>query len=376
MFLRVLVVVLAFASVADTAVAQRDFRRGFYGGRGSAILQGTRFRASSSFGTMPYYPPYQFQFGGQFAPVQYFLPPAVLHNGNLYQTYGLSPYGYVFGPAGHYGLGTVPIPGYQPYRVQRSYSASGLTMQGGGPSTVAKPNLNPTPQAQNSLPMSPEIEPAPVVIQQAAAGDVQSAMRFEKAADSLFRTGNYNRAYSAYKSSLKADQSRGEPYLRIATVFMALGRYEPAIRYLKQGIDYKPNVAKAFRLEDVYGPGGEQIRESHLSALKAWTTENMGSPDRQLLTGAMLFFSNRKDEAAEYLKRAANTSRRPGRAATLLAAQADAFIPPAPADQSLKLAPDPGDQPEPLPMPKLKANDGNIPGLIVPPAPTPAKAGQ
>jgi tetratricopeptide (TPR) repeat protein len=362
---RLLLGLMFFVFAADVAEAQRGFRRGFYGPRGGRAERGYQQPPQ-----MPYYPPYQPYYGGQFAPVQYFTPPVVIHNGRAYYPYGFAPNG-----LNAYGQ---QIRGYRPFTVNQAVGGVGLKVQSPTGTLQGANKLQPVPEAGGALPKPQEIEPQPVNIQQIAAGDRDAAIRFQKEADLLFRTDNFNRAFSSYKASLEADRTRAEPYFRLATLFVSIERYEPAIRYLKQGLDYSPQFARTGdRLDDIYGDAGTNRKRAHLRRLISWAQENPGSPDRQLLAGAMLHFDDQPKTAAPYLERAGNLSQRPSRATTLLsAANAENVVPPSPQEPGLLLTPEPNtsELPEVPPSNLIPPP----PALQVPPPPaaTPPKAGQ
>lgn len=281
---------------------------------------------------MPYYVPYVPFYGGPFAPIQYFTPPLIINNG--YRSFG--------GFGGFYG---------STYS-QQQYITGGVKASG-------TPKFQPT--ASNLAVQKPvEIEPEPIKIQQVAAGDRIAAIRFQTEGDSLFRVGNYNRSFSAYKASLQADASRPEPYFRLATLFSAMRSYDPAVRYLKQGLDFAPAFAKeGNRLDAMYGLKGVEQKRLHLSAVETWAKQNLANPDRQLLAGAMLHFDDQQDRALPFLERASQLSQRPSRATTLLSAR-DSGLPTAPSNApGLLLQPVP--ETNPLPPPSL-------PNLEIPPA--------
>ena len=359
MALRILTATLITVGLTDAAFAQRGFRRGFYGPRGSARLAPTRRApalppppAYQQQGTVPYYPPYVPMYGGRFAPVQYYTPPVFIN-------------------------------GYRPpgiYSNQQLYGVQYRQQQvPGGLRVTGTPNLQRPPQSV-TVQKPVEIEPAPVNIQQVAAGDKVASIRFQTQGDSLFRTGNYNRAFSAYKSAIDADSGRPAPYFRLATLFSALRTYDSAIRYLKQGLDLAPGFARdGDRLDAMYGPAGGNQKRALISNVVAWAQQNSKSPDRQLLAGALLHFDDQPATAASFLERASQLSQRPARATALLSARDNEFIPPAPQAPGLLLQPEPEPETGQLPPPVLPISEEKevpptppklpMPNLDVPPDP-------
>ena len=356
MALRILTAALVMVSLTDAAFAQRGFRRGFYGARGSARLAPSRrgpvLPPAYRQGTIPFYPTYAPTYGGRFAPVQYFTPPVFIN--------GYRP--------------NVIYPNQQLYGAQyrRPQTPGGLQVTG-------PPNLQRPPQSVTAgKPV--EVEPAPVQIQQVAAGDTVASIRFQTQGDSLFRTGNYNRAFSAYRSAINADSSRPAPYFRLATLFSALRTYDSAVRYLKQGLDLAPGFARdGDRLDAMYGPAGGSEKRTLISNAVASAQQNLKSPDRQLLAGALLHFDDQQATAAPFLERASQLSQRPGRAVAILSARDNDFVPPAPEAPGLLLQLEPEPETGQLPPPTVEISEGKevpptppetpIPNLDVPPDP-------
>jgi tetratricopeptide (TPR) repeat protein len=296
-------------------------------------------------------------YGGRFAPVQYYTPPVFING---------------FRPPGVYSNG------------QQLYGARYRQQQiPGGLKVTGTPNLQKPPQSATAV-KPVEIEPAPLKIQQVAAGDKVASIRYQAQGDSLFRTGNYNRAFSAYKSAIEADPGRPAPYFRLANLFSALRTYDSAIRYLKQGLDLAPGFARdGDRLDAMYGPAGGNQKRTLISNVVAWAQQNAKSPDRQLLAGAMLHFDDQPATAAPFLERASQLSRRPARATAILSARDNDFIPPAPQAPGLLLQPEPEPETGQLPPPTLPISAEPdvpptppqlpIPNLDVPPDPIESK---
>ncbi len=330
---RTLVAILVCACCVEQAEAQRFRRFGRRSGGGPP-----RDFAPTIDLPRPFVP----QFGGQFAPVQYFTPPIIRGaDGRLYYPQidpRLTGYRY----------------GYQQNQViagQLRATPNQSQRQAGQGVRVAKPT-----KVQ-------EIEPPPVNVQQAAAGDQVAAIRFQGAGDTYFRTGNYNRAFGSYQSAISADATRAEPYFRMAFLFATIGRHDASVRYLKQGLDLAPEYPReGDGLGEMFGPNLAGKQGQVVAAVLASANRNSNSPDHQLMAGAVLFFNGNKRESAAYLERAANKSQRPARATALLSARGGSGV--VPASGELKLAPEP--EMGTLPSPTLK---------VVPPAKNELKVG-
>lgn len=297
-------------------------------------------------------------FGGPFAPIQYYTPPVFLNGAGYFGPYA----------GGFFDPWSVPVapPLTLGYGFQQQWIGTNL----GVASTVSSGSLittKPAPPVMAAIPEPApakvqEIEPGPVNVKVAAAGDRVAAIRFQAEGDVLLRSRNYNRAYSMYRASLTSDPSRPQAYYRLAFLFTAMQRYEPAIRYLKQGLDFAPKFPRSGdRLDTVYGPKHDAMKQQHVESVLEWAQQSPDSPDRQLLAGAMLHFNDQPGEAAELLERAARISQRPSRAIALLAASdpEPAAIPDP--TESLILEPD-----QPLEIPAAPV----LPDPVVPPTPT------
>ncbi len=288
--------------------------------------------------------PWGITLGGPYAPLQYYTPPIVIGGSGFYG--GPS----VFGPGGVYG-GYGAWGGYgavAPYGSWGGGFSGGVTGYGtgtqvlsGGSYTVVNPSAasgSAVPPSQPPVPA--EIEPQAVSFDPDAPRDADAAVRHQNAGDTYFRSGNYSRAFAAYKDSLAADPTRPDPLFRMAFMFTAMRRYDAAIRHLKQGIDFAPAYARTGdRLDALYGPGRELQKQQMIQSVLEWAGLEPESPDRQLLAGAVLHFDNRQDAAVQYLETAAKLSRRPSRALALLAAREGPQPPSAP-QPALKLTPE------------------------------------
>lgn len=351
--LRVAVALLLMAVMTNTGQAQ--FRRG--PGR---LMPPLRLPLPGRVATIQV--PYGVRFGTPFAPITYFNPP-VTANGYPLVAPGAYFYpGQRLGGVGRSGR-NFQQGGYYYFSngVQYRVSSNVMVRPGQNSGLVTNKPLAPNLGKQAARPV--EIEPPPVNVQLVGAGDPVAAKRFQDEGDTLLRTNQFNRAFNAYTASIDADGTRPDPYYRLAVLFSAMRRYEPAIRYLKQGLDFAPEFAKTGgRLADIYGVGRSAQRQQNVQTIVSRAKVNLKDPDTQLLAGAMLHFDNQQRAAATYLERAVQISQRPSRATALLSAR-DVDIPESPpaSGDSLILSPEPEPEPATLPPP------------LLPPAPEPIK---
>jgi hypothetical protein len=98
-------------------------------------------------------------------------------------------------------------------------------------------------------------------------------------------------AYERYKVAQGAASDRPEPYFRLGISLAAVGSFDSAVKYLKQGLDLDPQwPAHGDHLDTLFG---EENRLSVLSLIErvgGWAREDIRDPDRLFLMGVVLHF--------------------------------------------------------------------------------------
>lgn len=130
------------------------------------------------------------------------------------------------------------------------------------------------------------------------------SQRFIVLGDGYFAKQDYADAYSRYKSAQQAAPDMSDGFLRQGFALIAMGRYDHAARSFKRGISLAPHWADSgFRLDQLYGGGGQVAKAAHLEALAQAGLKGPGS-DLMFLLGVMLYFDGQAERAKPFFVRA------------------------------------------------------------------------
>lgn len=129
--------------------------------------------------------------------------------------------------------------------------------------------------------------PPPAVSQPTAAARLKS-LDLQLKGDQKMREQKWSEARAAYAASIAAVPGRAESHFRLAVCFVAIQRFDSAIREFKRAVALDPKCVKAAKsLKVLMGPDSHIIRTSIVSKLQEWVREEATSADRQFLLGAM-----------------------------------------------------------------------------------------
>jgi tetratricopeptide (TPR) repeat protein len=207
-----------------------------------------------------------------------------------YPDYGYYPYPYSYGP---YVLPPLYLPGetmYGPETVKRFIGADRVSPPAAGGTKAA-----PEPKAREDRPPS----------QRGTGRDsLVRAGRFIGYGDNHFANQKYLDALQRYRSAVEAAPQLAEAYVRQAYALIATGRYEPAVKAIKRGLDLDSGWAKSdFRNDELYGPN-QAAKRAHLDALAKAANEKPEDPDLLLLVGLFLYFDGQTERAEPFFQRA------------------------------------------------------------------------
>ncbi|HET6327294.1 MAG TPA: tetratricopeptide repeat protein [Planctomycetaceae bacterium] len=110
--------------------------------------------------------------------------------------------------------------------------------------------------------------------------------------------------YERYKVAQSAASDRPEPYFRLGFSLTAVGNYDSAIKYFKQGLDLDPQwPAHGDRLDTLFGEDNRLSVLSMISRVGGWVREDIRDPDRLFLMGVILHFDG-DTRASEFFEAA------------------------------------------------------------------------
>ena len=111
-------------------------------------------------------------------------------------------------------------------------------------------------------------------------------------------------AYERYKYAVSAANDRPEPYFRLGYALAAIGSYESAVKFIKQGLDLDPQwPTHGERLEAIFGEDNRLAILSLTERVTGWVREDIRDPDRLFLIGVLLHF-NGDNRAAQFFEAA------------------------------------------------------------------------
>ena len=130
------------------------------------------------------------------------------------------------------------------------------------------------------------------------------AGRFMGYGDNHFANQKYLDALQRYRSAAEAAPQLAEAFFRQAYALIAMGRYEPALKAIKRGLELDSGWAKSdFRNDELYGPN-QTAKRAHVDALAKAAHEKPEDPDLLLLVGVFLYFDGQTDRAEPFFQRA------------------------------------------------------------------------
>ncbi len=111
-------------------------------------------------------------------------------------------------------------------------------------------------------------------------------------------------AYERYKVAQSAASDRPEPYFRLGFSLAAVGNFDSAVKYFKQGLDVDPRwPSHGDKLETLFGEDNRLAVLTMIERVGGWVREDIRDPDRLFLMGVVLHFDG-DTRASEFFEAA------------------------------------------------------------------------
>lgn len=177
-----------------------------------------------------------------------------------------------------------------------------------GPSAIPGPLMGGLPAAVNSSPLDPAAlaaameRPAVSAAGRASRRDRERAEERVKVGDRLFRAKDYRRAAERYQQAVDADPGDARPYVRLAQLAVARGRYAEAADHLREAQAAQPGwQRRAGDVQNLFGDPADF--DAVLNRLESHLQTHPDDRDAWLVLGAELYLTGRRDRAADVLLR-------------------------------------------------------------------------
>jgi tetratricopeptide (TPR) repeat protein len=130
------------------------------------------------------------------------------------------------------------------------------------------------------------------------------AWRFLGFGDAHFANQNYAEANDRYRKAASAAPQLAESYFRQGYAFLAMGRYDLAVRAIRRGMDLNADwPTSGFHNAELYGDN-PQAKAAHLEALAAASEKDPHNADLLFLVGVILHFDGKPERARPFFERA------------------------------------------------------------------------
>jgi len=206
------------------------------------------------------------------------------------------PYGaYGYAPYGAYGYGSVVGYAYPPlyYGVPYAYRVPNPLYY--------EPYTNPVLQEtmlENQLRWGPNLAPSitplrvRVRLRPSTPEQKVKSIHAQAQGDVWMRRLKFLNAYERYKYAISVANDRPEPYFRIGYALAAVGSFDSAVKYIKQGLDLDPQwPSHGERLEAIFGDDNRLAILTMTERVTGWVREDIRDPDRLFLVGILLHFN-------------------------------------------------------------------------------------
>jgi len=138
------------------------------------------------------------------------------------------------------------------------------------------------------------------------------SLHFQGQGDIWFQKQNFLQAYSRYKQAASAAADLAAPRFRMAYALIALKRYELAVTEMVRGIQLDPNYpVTGDGPTKVMGPENQIAANALPSQVADWVRQDMRSPDRLFLLGAILRMNGDVDRSQVCFEAAAQLGNQP-----------------------------------------------------------------
>jgi hypothetical protein len=213
---------------------------------------------------------------------RYFAPPPYMG----YNGYGYgSAAGYMY-PGPYVGLGAPgPAPLYRTLGSQRIDAYSNPALQ----ETMLENQLRwGTELPPNAFPSQTRVRVRPSTPEQQL-----KSIHAQAQGDVFMKRLRFLNAYEKFKYAVGVANDRPEPYFRLAYALAAIGSYDSAVKYLKQGITLDPQwPARGDKLIGVFGDDNRLAILSLIERVTGWVRDDIRDPDRLFLMGVLLHFND------------------------------------------------------------------------------------
>lgn len=212
---------------------------------------------------------------------RYFAPPP--YAGYGYGGYGYGSTGYAY-PGPYAGVGTTgPAPWYR-------------TLPSPPFDAYSNPLLQET-LLENQLRWGTELPPnafpsqTRVRVRTSTPEQQVKSIHAQAEGDVYMKRLRFLNAYEKYKHAVAVANDRPEPYFRLAYALAAIGSYDSAVKYLKQGLTLDPHwPVHGDKLTGVFGDDNRLAILSLIERVTGWVRDDIRDPDRLFLMGVLLHF--------------------------------------------------------------------------------------
>jgi tetratricopeptide (TPR) repeat protein len=130
------------------------------------------------------------------------------------------------------------------------------------------------------------------------------AKRYLDFGDNHFLKQQYSDALERYRKAAQVAPQLADAYFRQGFALSAMGKYEPAAKAFKRGLEIDPDWADSdFRLTEIYG-ADDAAKKATEDALARAVNGEPNNGDLALLLGIHYYFDGKKDQAVTLLERA------------------------------------------------------------------------
>lgn len=160
-----------------------------------------------------------------------------------------------------------------------------------------------TPYNSAVINTAPIVPPGPTAVPGDAIKNTNAeqkarAGRFIGFGDSSYAKQKYLAALGRYKTAIETAPDMAEGYFRQGFAHVALGQYENAAKAFRRGLLVRSGWrGSPFRLDTLYGAGGNAIKVQHLESLAEAVETNPFDADLLLVLGVALLFDGQVDRA-------------------------------------------------------------------------------
>ncbi len=166
--------------------------------------------------------------------------------------------------------------------------------------------LDPDNRERARQPVAPEppAQPAPPGPTEPPLAPLEGATLTDRGR-AAFQAGEYGRAADIFRRAAADDPADPRPPFFLVQALTALGKYTAAAEAARAAAERFPGwPALPYRPLDLYGPNAADYA-AHLERLARTRAEHPGDPVLLFLSGHVLWFDGRKDEARPLFRRAA-----------------------------------------------------------------------